>query len=94
MARLWADPSFHLRETWDTRPASLTWSLSAIGSGGTSLVSNVELTINPCSDHMWEKLGYKVVGVIPKVARLRGLEELVDAKQYYYDLTKYSEENM
>ena len=42
---------------------------------------------------MWEKLGYKVVGVIPKVARLRGLEGLVDAKQYYYDLTKYSEEN-
>ena len=55
-------------------------------------MSNVELTINPCSDHMWEKLGYKVVGVIPKVARLRGLEELVDAKQYYYDLTKYSED--
>ena len=40
---------------------------------------------------MWSKLGYKVVGMIPKVARLRGQEELVDAKQYYYDLTTVTE---
>ena len=40
---------------------------------------------------MWSKLGYKVVGVIPRVARLRGQQELVDAKQYYYDLTTVTE---
>ena len=40
---------------------------------------------------MWEKLGYKVLGIIPKVARLKGVEGLVDAKQYYYDLTTVTE---
>ena len=40
---------------------------------------------------MWEKLGYKVLGIIPKVARLKGVEGLVDAKQYYYDLTAVTE---
>ena len=44
-----------------------------------------------CSDRMWEKLGYKVLGIIPKVARLKGVEGLVDAKQYYYDLTTVTE---
>ena len=43
------------------------------------------------SDRMWEKLGYKVLGIIPKVARLKGVEGLVDAKQYYYDLTTVTE---
>ena len=40
---------------------------------------------------MWEKLGYKVLGIIPKVARLKGVEGLVDAKQYYFDLTTVTE---
>ena len=43
------------------------------------------------SDRMWEKLGYKVLGIIPKVARLKGVEGLVDAKQYYFDLTTVTE---
>ena len=43
------------------------------------------------SDRMWEKLGYKVLGIIPKVARLKGVTGLVDAKQYYYDLTTVTE---
>ena len=40
---------------------------------------------------MWEKLGYQVLGIIPRVARLKGVEGLVDAKQYYFDLTTVTE---
>ena len=48
---------------------------------------NLVFVSNGVSDRMWQKLGYTMVGVVPKVARLKGMQELVDAKQYYYDLT-------
>ena len=48
---------------------------------------NLVFVSNGVSDRMWQKLGYTMLGVVPKVARLKGMEELVDAKQYYYDLT-------
>ena len=62
--------------------------------------------LNP-SDRLWQRLGYTLLGVVPKVARLKGIEVqsslpstlylplsvqgLVDAKQYYYDLTTVTE---
>ena len=52
---------------------------------------NLVFVSNGVSDRMWQKLGYTMLGVVPKVARLKGIEELVDAKQYYCDLTKVTQ---
>jgi RimJ/RimL family protein N-acetyltransferase len=34
---------------------------------------------NPASIRIWEKLGFSVIGRVPKAARLANSEELVDA---------------
>jgi len=52
---------------------------------------NLVFVSNEVSDRMWKKLGYTQIGVIPKVARLKGFDDLVDAKQYYYDLSTVTE---
>ena len=48
---------------------------------------NLVFVSNGVSDRLWQRLGYTLIGVVPKVAKLKGIDGLVDAKQYYYDLT-------
>ena len=52
-------------------------------------VFNLVFEINKPSIRIWERLGFIKCGHIPKVARLKGIDHLVDAYQYYFDLSSY-----
>ncbi|CAG8190833.1 unnamed protein product [Penicillium salamii] len=47
--------------------------------GYTYSVFNLVFANNPASIRIWEKLGFSVIGRVPKAARLANSEELVDA---------------
>lgn len=47
--------------------------------GYTYSVFNLVFANNPASIRIWEKLGFEVIGRVPKAARLANSEELVDA---------------
>ncbi|KAJ5983945.1 hypothetical protein N7481_006044 [Penicillium waksmanii] len=47
--------------------------------GYTYSVFNLVFANNPASIRIWEKLGFNVIGRVPKAARLANSEELVDA---------------
>ncbi|SCU79466.1 LADA_0B00848g1_1 [Lachancea dasiensis] len=51
-------------------------------------VFNLVFVTNPASWRIWDKLQFDRIGYIPKVALLRGHEELVDAIMFGKDLTK------
>lgn len=42
-------------------------------------VFNLVFANNPASIRIWEKLGFSVIGRVPKAGRLANSEELVDA---------------
>jgi len=42
-------------------------------------VFNLVFANNPASIRIWEKLGFSVIGRVPKAARLDNSEKLVDA---------------
>ncbi|CAG8601440.1 7623_t:CDS:2 [Paraglomus occultum] len=48
-------------------------------------VFNLVFETNIGSIKIWRDLGFKEIGRIPKAARLRGHEKLVDALMFYYD---------
>ncbi|CAM9814631.1 unnamed protein product, partial [Laminaria digitata] len=41
---------------------------------------------NEASLRLWRGLGFTELAVVPKAGRLRGIDGLVDAIQFYYDL--------
>jgi RimJ/RimL family protein N-acetyltransferase len=47
---------------------------------------NLVFANNPASVALWETMGFKRIAHIPKCARLKGVEGLVDAYGYHYDL--------
>lgn len=49
---------------------------------------NLVFSNNTASVKLWQKLGFTELCIIPKAARLKGCEGLVDAKQMYYDFEK------
>ena len=55
--------------------------------GYTASLFNLVFVTNTVSDRLWRRLGFQLAGRIPQAARLRGFTHLVDANQYYYDLT-------
>lgn len=54
--------------------------------GYVGVMFNLVYATNVASQKVWEKLGFKCIGVLPKAARLKGHDKLVDAKMYFYDL--------
>ncbi|SCU84643.1 LADA_0D02938g1_1 [Lachancea dasiensis] len=51
-------------------------------------VFNLVFVTNPASWRIWDKLQFERIGYLPKVAVLKGHEELVDAIMFGKDLTK------
>lgn len=49
-------------------------------------VFNLVFANNPASIRIWEKLGFGVIGRVPRAARLANSEELVDALIFGRDL--------
>lgn len=52
---------------------------SFVGQGYKYSVFNLVFANNPASIRIWERLGFSVIGRVPKAARLANSEELVDA---------------
>ena len=50
---------------------------------------NLVFESNQPSIKIWEKLGFIHIGTIPNSANLKNIDGFVDARMYYYDLTKY-----
>ncbi|CAG7971774.1 unnamed protein product [Penicillium salamii] len=64
----------------DCRPSSAVYRQRADSlQGYTYSVFNLVFANNPASIRIWEKLGFSVIGRVPKAARLANSEELVDA---------------
>ncbi|CAG7940334.1 unnamed protein product [Penicillium salamii] len=64
----------------DCRPSSVAYRQRADSlQGYTYSVFNLVFANNPASIRIWEKLGFSVIGRVPKAARLANSEELVDA---------------
>ena len=55
---------------------------------------NLVFVNNIASIKLWERLDFTELCVIPKAARLKGCEGLVDAKQIYYDFEEEEEEEV
>ena len=53
--------------------------------GYKSALFNLVYTNNVASVKLWSKLGFKVVGTIPGVGRLKGEQQLIDADMYFID---------
>lgn len=54
--------------------------------GYTYSVFNLVFVTNPASWKLWDKFGFDRIGLVPKAARLKGHEELVDAIIFGRDL--------
>ena len=69
----WGRPSCPWPGIWATQPASSTLCLSATPLGDKS---DKELCFfqRIFSDRLWQRLGYTLIGVVPNVARLKGIE--------------------
>jgi len=52
-------------------------------------VFNLVFDCNKPSIRIWKRLGFTRIGTIPKCAKLKNIDEYVDAHIYYYDLTQY-----
>mmetsp|Transcript_46965 Transcript_46965/g.117681 ORF Transcript_46965/g.117681 Transcript_46965/m.117681 type:complete len:216 (-) Transcript_46965:63-710(-) len=53
---------------------------------------NLVFANNDASVRLWESMGFKRVAHVPKCARLKGCEELIDAYGYHYDLESLSQD--
>ena len=49
-------------------------------------VFNLVFANNTASIKIWDRLGFSVIGRVPKAARLKNSEELVDALIYWKEL--------
>ena len=62
-------------------------------------IFNLVFHANQASYKLWETLGYAKIGTIPKVAQLKGADELVDATIFHFDFDRlvtesaYAQEN-
>ena len=56
--------------------------------GYRSSMFNLVFATNEPSLRLWRALGFQEIGRIPKAARLRGHQQLVDAIIIYYDFEK------
>ena len=46
---------------------------------------NLVFANNHASIHIWNSLGFKIIGRLPKAARLNDNDHLVDAIMFHYD---------
>eukprot|EP00903_Cladosiphon_okamuranus_P022442 g20642.t2 len=55
---------------------------------------NLVFRSNEASLRLWRGLGFAELAVVPKAGRLKGIEGLVDAIQFHYDLESLREEDL
>jgi GNAT superfamily N-acetyltransferase len=56
--------------------------------GYRAIMFNLVFATNKPSLHLWKRLGFTQIGIIPRAGRLRGHPEPVDAHMWHYDLEK------
>jgi len=56
-------------------------------------IFNLVFHANPASFNLWEKLGYKKIGTIPKCASLKNEPELIDATIFHFDFERLENES-
>ena len=61
--------------------------LSGKDLGFKSSLFNLVFANNTASVRLWRKLGYTELSCIPKVANLKGCDELIDAYQFHFDFS-------
>ncbi|CAB1096737.1 unnamed protein product [Ectocarpus sp. CCAP 1310/34] len=55
---------------------------------------NLVFRSNEASLRLWRGLGFTELAVVPKAARLKGIDGLVDASQFHYDLDNLRQEDL
>ncbi|KAG5190470.1 acyl-CoA N-acyltransferase [Tribonema minus] len=78
------EPAFRGRGVGTLMAKAFLWLARDIGYKASYF--NLVFANNAASQALWDGLGFTRLAVVPKAGRLKGVDGLVDAIQYYYDL--------